>query len=191
MTSVEKGGVKTWFALESNPAVMNSYLQKLGMNVDKYSFTDVFSTEDWALEMVPRPVLAVMMLFPITKETENHAEEEYRRILASGQVVSPQVKYIQQTIGNACGTIGLLHACNNAGCSDLVKPGSYLERFAQDIQHMSPADIANKLEQDEELEETHESAATEGQTEQTSEDVDTHFICFSHVDGHLYELGKK
>ena len=26
---------------------------------------DVLSTEDWALEMVPRPVIAVLMLFPI------------------------------------------------------------------------------------------------------------------------------
>ena len=29
------------------------------------------------------------------------------------QVVSPQVYFIKQSIGNACGTIGLLHALGN------------------------------------------------------------------------------
>ena len=32
-----------------------------------------------------------------------------------GQVVSDQLVFVRQTIGNACGTIGLIHSiCNNA-----------------------------------------------------------------------------
>lgn len=30
-----------------------------------------------------------------------------------GQVVSPAVYFMKQTIGNACGTVGLLHALGN------------------------------------------------------------------------------
>ncbi len=30
-----------------------------------YRFHDVMSTEEWALEMIPQPALAVVMLFPI------------------------------------------------------------------------------------------------------------------------------
>ena len=50
---------------ESNPDVMNSYIEKLGFPTDLLRWTDVFSTEDWALEMVPQPAQAVCMLFPI------------------------------------------------------------------------------------------------------------------------------
>lgn len=41
------------------------YVDKLGFPTDQYSFVDVLSTDDWALDMVPKPVLAVLMLFPI------------------------------------------------------------------------------------------------------------------------------
>jgi hypothetical protein len=40
----------------------------------------------------------------------------------------------------------------------------------------------------------HSSAAVEGQSDAIAEDedVDTHFVCFSHIDGYLYELdGRK
>lgn len=172
---------KSWFPLESNPSVMNAYMKKLGMNTDMYSFHDVFSTEDWALEMVPRPVLAVLMLFPITESSEKYAEEEQTRIQSNGQIVSENMVYIQQTIDNACGTIGLLHAACNAQTNDLIVPDSYLSRFISQVKTKSPSEIAQYLEDDSELEATHESAAGEGQTEQTGEDVDTHFICFRYI----------
>ena len=48
---------KSWLPLESNPDVMNDYVSKMGLDVSKIQFHDVMSTEDWALEMIPRPVL--------------------------------------------------------------------------------------------------------------------------------------
>lgn len=187
---------KQWFPLESNPTVMNSYMSKLGLNVDEYSFHDVFSTEDWALEMVPRPVLGVLMLFPCNEASENHRHEENERIAASGQEVSKEVYYMKQTIGNACGTVGLLHAVGNIRNShpDAITGGSYLSQFYQTTASMSPEDIADYLEKDDEIEGTHVEAACEGQSEQVEDanEVDNHFICFSHVDGSLYELdGRK
>ncbi len=35
------------------------YLEKLGFPTSMFKFHDVMSTEEWALEMIPRPVLAV------------------------------------------------------------------------------------------------------------------------------------
>lgn len=58
-------GAKRWFPLESNPAVMNTYVQQMGFPTHDFSFCDVLSTEEWALGMVPTPVLGVLMLFPI------------------------------------------------------------------------------------------------------------------------------
>jgi ubiquitin carboxyl-terminal hydrolase L3 len=179
---------KHWFPLESNPDVMNTYASKMGLNAAAYSFTDVLSTEDWALEMVPQPVLGVVMLFPIKPASEEHARVQKEKIEAEGQVVSPGVYFMRQTIGNACGTVGILHAIGNAQSVVDLAPDSYLDRLFKRTASMSPADIAAYLEADDELEDTHSSAATAGQSEQQL-DVDTHFICFTHVDGHLYELG--
>jgi ubiquitin carboxyl-terminal hydrolase L3 len=185
---------KTWLPLESNPGVMTSYLGKLGLNTDKYAFVDVFSTEDWALDMVPRPVLAVLMLFPITAESESYSHHQQQQIKATGQVLSPNVRFIKQTIGNACGTIGLLHAATNGAVSaaDLIKTTDcFLSSFANTLQTQTIDEVAQSLESDQVLETAHETAAEDGNTAvpTINEEVDMHFVCFAHVDGHLYELG--
>jgi ubiquitin carboxyl-terminal hydrolase L3 len=169
-------------------------MKRLGMNVEEYSFHDVFSTEDWALEMVPKPVIGVLMLFPITMDEEDFSQQQQDQITANGQIVSDKVHFIKQTIGNACGTIGLLHSIVNAHdyhSDNLFAADSYLSNFIQTTKSLDPESIADYLEDDEELECTHVEAAEEGQTEAIM-DVETHFICFSKVDGHLYEFdGRK
>lgn len=186
---------KKWFPLESNPDVMNSYASKMGLDVTQYAFTDVFSTEDWALAMVPRPVVGVVMLFPIKEASEAHRDAERAAIERDGQTISEKVYYMKQTIGNACGTVGIIHSIANARCQEvsagLVTAGSYLDRLFTTTATMTPAERADYLEADDEIEVTHESAAAEGQSAQ-EEDVNTHFVCFTHVDGCLYELdGRK
>ena len=54
---------KTWLPLESNPDVMNDYVSKMGLDLSKIQFHDVMSTEEWALEMIPRPVLGSSEFF--------------------------------------------------------------------------------------------------------------------------------
>ena len=54
---------KTWLPLESNPDVMNDYVSKMGLDLSKIQFHDVMSTEEWALEMIPRPVLGASIFF--------------------------------------------------------------------------------------------------------------------------------
>jgi len=182
---------KQWFPLESNPDVINSYVEKLGLQVKDCKFYDVMSTEEWALEMIPKPVWAVIMLFPIKDASEEYARQEKEKIDSNGQIVSNNVYYMKQTVGNACGTVGLLHAIGNARGSLSIEPNSYLARFYETTKSMTPDEIATYLNEDEEIEVTHEAAAAEGQTEAVM-DVETHFICFTCVDGHLYELdGRK
>ena len=59
-----------WFPLESNPQLINKYISKLGFDTSLYEFTDVFSTEDWAMDMIPQPVAAVIMLYPLSEKQE-------------------------------------------------------------------------------------------------------------------------
>jgi len=206
-----------WFALESNPEVMNQYAEKLGLNTSKSAFFDVLSTEgtdfiyvmrssdeiltililllqilEWALDMVPKPIFAVVMLFPINNKTEEIRLEEEQRIISTGQILSPNIYFMKQTVDNACGTVGIFHALGNARNEIEIREGSYLDKFFSRTCNMNPNVIADYFAHDDELEATHESAAVAGQSAPQQDDVDTHFICFSCVDGHLYELdGRK
>lgn len=44
---------------------------------------------------------------------ETFKQEEEERLKKQPQEVSPDVYFIKQTIGNACGTIGLIHVVAN------------------------------------------------------------------------------
>lgn len=53
---------------------------------------------------------------PPVVQYESFRLEEEEKIKAQGQEVSSEVYFMKQTIGNACGTIGLIHAvANNQG----------------------------------------------------------------------------
>ena len=177
---------------------MNTYIQKMGVDTSKLQFCEVLSLDDWALDMVPRPVTAVLMVFPIKESSEAHKAAEAAKIAAEGQVVSPNLRYIKQTIGNACGTIGILHALANvAGENESLlqcASGSYIEKYLKETAEMTGPQIAEYLDNDDELEATHASAATEGTTAVPADNtsVDTHFNAFIVRDGHLYEMdGRK
>lgn len=57
--------------------------------------------------------VAECFYFIFTTQYEAFKQEEEERLKDQGQQVSPDVYFIKQTIGNACGTIGLIHAVAN------------------------------------------------------------------------------
>uniref|UniRef100_A0A8C1DY61 Ubiquitin carboxyl-terminal hydrolase n=2 Tax=Cyprinus carpio TaxID=7962 RepID=A0A8C1DY61_CYPCA len=182
-----------WLPLEANPEVMNQFLRQLGL-VPTWQFGDVYGLDAEVLSLVPRPVCAVLLLFPITEKYETFRQEEEAKIKAQGQELSSDVYFMKQTIGNACGTIGLIHAVANNQRYLEFEPNSPLKAFLLTSAKMSPEEKAAFLEKDESIRVTHESSAQEGQTEAPSldEKVDLHFIAFVNVEGHLYELdGRK
>uniref|UniRef100_A0A671KLB7 Ubiquitin carboxyl-terminal hydrolase n=1 Tax=Sinocyclocheilus anshuiensis TaxID=1608454 RepID=A0A671KLB7_9TELE len=169
------------------------FLRQLGL-VPTWQFGDVYGLEAEVLSLVPRPVCAVLLLFPITEKYETFRQEEEAKIKAQGQAVSSDVYFMKQTIGNACGTIGLIHAVANNQRHLEFEPNSPLQAFLLQSAKMSPEEKAAFLEKDESIRVTHESSAQEGQTEAPSldEKVDLHFIAFVNYEGHLYELdGRK
>ena len=80
-----------WMPLESNPEVINSYIQGLGFDVTKFALTDVLSTDDWAQEMIPKPVLAVFFLYPINAKQQEYRDQEAAKLEEEGQQVSEKV----------------------------------------------------------------------------------------------------
>ena len=184
-----------WFPLESNPQLMNDYVAKLGFDTNLYQFCDVYSTEDWALDMVPQPVAAVLLLYPLTDQQEaaSAATDKF-----ATQQEREQIWFTKQRIGNACGTIGILHALQNAPLqASYYQPGSWLAQFAADTPvTMDPVQKAQRLEDDGKIATLHDEA-TSAETNATDrgnidDEVTTHFIALVHVDGKLYELdGRK
>jgi len=181
-----------WLPLESNPEVMNRFLQTLGVDTN-WQFFDVFGVDPDLLAIVPTPCRALLLLFPITEKYEKFREEEDDIIKKNGQEVSPDVYFTKQTVGNACGTVGIIHSIANN--LDHISLGEgFLKNFLSLTKSMSPEERAKALEDDEGISSAHEESAKEGQTETPSLDtkVDLHFIAFVHKDGSLYELdGRK
>ncbi|XP_021272988.1 ubiquitin carboxyl-terminal hydrolase isozyme L3 isoform X2 [Numida meleagris] len=155
-----------WLPLEANPDVTNQFLKQLGIHPD-WQFVDVYGMEPELLSMVPRPVCAVLLLFPITEKYETFRTEEEERIKAKGQDVKSSVYFMKQTINNACGTIGLIHAIANNREKMNFETNSSLKKFLEDSLSMTPEERAKYLETYEAIRVTHESSAHEGQTEST------------------------
>ena len=93
---------------------MNSLVHGLGLS-KSLAFHDVFSIDEPSLlEFVPRPAHALLLIFPVSEVYENSrlAEDESRTVYNGSGPNEPVIWY-KQTIGNACGLIGLLHAVSN------------------------------------------------------------------------------
>jgi len=158
----------------------------------------VFGLDADLLGMVPRPVLAVVLLFPIEREER----VEQVKAAPASEASREGLFYIKQKIGNACGTIALLHAiANNTGtggadASSLqLEEDSFLAKLCEDCQAMSPDERADYLDAKAEagLESAHNAAAVDddkkGETI-TEEDMSTnlHFVCYVEKNGKLWEL---
>ncbi|XP_071639517.1 ubiquitin carboxyl-terminal hydrolase isozyme L3 [Temnothorax longispinosus] len=179
-----------WVPLESNPEVMTKFLHKLGVP-KKWSVLDVYGLESDLLAIVPRPVLAVILLYPFSKIDK--AEEAKAEVKDSKNDGPDSVYHLKQNISNACGTIALLHSvANNLDVIQLED--GFLKKFLDETKGLSYAERGERLEKSQEIIDTHMESAQEGQTEAPAEDMEVyhHFVAFVHKDGSLYELdGRK
>ncbi|DAA28723.1 ubiquitin carboxyl-terminal hydrolase isozyme L1 [Bos taurus] len=199
--------------MEINPEMLNKVLTRLGV-AGQWRFEDVLGLEEESLGSVPAPACALLLLFPLTAQRcfklgreaasrfhhpdypgrlfillvsqhENFRKKQIEEL--KGQEVSPKVYFMKQTIGNSCGTIGLIHAVANNQDKLEFEDGSVLKQFLSETEKLSPEDRAKCFEKNEAIQAAHDAVAQEGQC-RVDDKVNFHFILFNNVDGHLYEL---
>lgn len=173
--------------LQSNPEVINQFIQKMGLKTEQYAFSEMLSTEEWAIEMLPKPVLGILFLYEETPVQKQHKEQESHHL--KPEEAPPSVFFMKQYARNACGTIALFHIALNAAATfpDLIAPGSYLANFKLNSSNIDPKARGELFKESKDILQEHKQAVQEGQSSVQNE-CDSHFIAFVVVEGRLYEL---
>lgn len=114
-------GRPAFIPLEANPQLMTTLLTKLGVS-PALAVHDVYSLHDPdLLAFVPRPALALLLVFPVSQAYETHRfEEDKDREEYAGKGDEEGVVWFKQTIRNACGLMGLLHAVANGPARSFI-----------------------------------------------------------------------
>uniref|UniRef100_A0A7S2VUH0 Ubiquitin carboxyl-terminal hydrolase n=1 Tax=Norrisiella sphaerica TaxID=552664 RepID=A0A7S2VUH0_9EUKA len=184
---------KNWLPLESDPGLVNNYMAKLGVDAKEWEFHDVFELNPQGMMHIPTPVLALMLLFPISEASEKARVEE-QKTLEEAKTKAPEgVYHIKQTVGNACGTIGVMHAVLNNTNKIKLKETTFLAKFLASTKNMDASARAKALEESKDLEVEHQVVARAGKTKANAREfANLHFISFVAVNDVLYELdGRK
>jgi ubiquitin carboxyl-terminal hydrolase L3 len=188
---------KYFVPLESNPEVFNELIYSLGVS-NELGFHDVYVIDDPdMLAMIPRPVYALLMVFPVSdsyedyrKQNDKDLEDDYYNAISG----TPQedALWYKQTIGNACGTYALLHALSNGVPENTIAANSPLQRLQEATKHLNVVQRAQYFESSDELEKLHASVAERGDTEAppAEEQTELHYVCLTKAkgSGDLYEL---
>ncbi|XP_050342939.1 ubiquitin carboxyl-terminal hydrolase-like [Nymphalis io] len=176
--------------MESNPETMNRYLQKLGVPKE-WQMVDVIGLEGDALNWVPRPVLAVILLFPLSDNYERHRAQQENEILSKGQQAPKDVFHLKQVLSNICGTIALVHSVAN-NIHQINLGDGLLKSYLNDSKGLDAAAKGALLENSTNILEAYKDVIDTGVDTEDNETVNNHFITFIHKNGCLYELdGRK
>jgi ubiquitin carboxyl-terminal hydrolase L3 len=186
---------KMWTVLENNPEVMNHLAQDLGLDMKALSFYDVYSiTDPDMLDFIPRPAVALLVIIPLTptwneaRTTEDQDIPEYE-----GKGDAEPVIWFKQTIGNACGSIGLVHCLLNSEAAEHIQTSSTLDKIRHDALPKPIWERAKVLEDSDAFEKAHADAVKLGDTAPPAtigeDHSGQHFVAFVKAkDGHLWEL---
>ena len=189
---------------------MSSLVRNLGVSPN-LAFHDVFSIDDPdLLAFVPRPAYAMLLVFPVSASYERfRREEDADKPEYQGHGPGEPVTWFKQTIRNACGLIGLLHAVSNgeaknfiggqstrrfhSGLADSLSPdpSSPLSNLLVSATSLPPAERAELLYGSSALETAHQAAAVKGDSMAPSAEasIDLHYVCFvKTLDNQLWEL---
>eukprot|EP00026_Physarum_polycephalum_P017833 Phypoly_transcript_19188.p1 GENE.Phypoly_transcript_19188~~Phypoly_transcript_19188.p1 ORF type:complete len:237 (+),score=49.25 Phypoly_transcript_19188:36-713(+) len=169
--------------LESDPEVFTNFIRKGG--IKNYSFHELFSLEE--LSFIPQPALAVILLYPDESEGGNLIFDT-----SSTSVAQQEDIYFmkQHNVGNACGTIAVIHSIANNINSLEFDSTSFLKDFVNSTKQNSPLEKCHLMATNEQILKASDSCAREGQTAvaEADDELDYHYICFINKNNSIYQL---
>jgi len=181
---------KHFIPLESDPGVFNELINLLGVPPSLH-FQDVLSLD--GPHLFPRPVLALILVFPTTDgyERQKAVEDATYEEISRGK--DEDILWYKQTINNACGLYAILHALSNGIARQLLGANSLIANIIKTCSSLPPDTRFSVLENSTELEDAYAKVARQGSSrvpDHAEDEVDFHYICFvkSQNDGRLYEL---
>lgn len=176
---------------ENNPDVMNQLATKLGLSSELHSY-DVYSLNDSEqLAHIPRPALALLVIIPLTPAWDRSRKaEDADKAPYTGSGPDEPVIWFKQTIGHACGSIGLLHSVINGPAVDFIKRDSDLAAIRNLAIPLDMTKRAEMLYNSEPFELAHKSVEQAGDSyaDPTDERDGGHFVSFVKSGGKLWEL---
>ncbi|RYC55204.1 hypothetical protein CHU98_g11003 [Xylaria longipes] len=137
--------------------------------------------------------LEQMRIYQPSDYEERLAKENDQTASDTPHSENNDVLWFKQTINNACGLYGILHAVANGRARDFIEPDSHLFSLLRKCASLDPTECATVLENDAELESKYTSVAVLGDTEapeNAEDEVDFHYVCFvkSHHSSNLFIL---
>ena len=177
-----------WIPLESNPEIFTRYAQALGTN-ESVSFCDIYGLDEDLLAVVPRPVFAISLLIPSTAAKTMKSKFSEKTILDTSKYPN-NLWYTFQKVGNACGTVAMMHILANTQ-PNFLKEDSNFGTFVAQTKENSPAERAELMEKSDELAAVHDTFAGQGSTaplQNADDKVDEHFVALVPLNGQLIEL---
>lgn len=177
----EQPSIDAVIPLESNPEIFTEFASKLGLS-PLLNFTDIYSLDDPDLiSFIPRPIHAIILLFPITEKYEQFKDSEPVENIDNSQIV-----WLKQVVKNACGLHALLHSLLNIP-RGLIVQSSPVDKFRSEIlqNNSDPVKLVQNIAKD-----MYTSFGEQGQTEAPAaeDNIDLHFVCFVKKGDTIYEL---
>ncbi|CAR23142.1 ubiquitin-specific protease YUH1 [Lachancea thermotolerans CBS 6340] len=171
--------------LESNPEVFTRFAHELGLSPE-YAVHDIYSlTEPDLMAFLPRPMKAIVLLFPINDVYESSKDTSTRNEGASQ--ASPI--WFKQTVKNACGLYALLHSLANN--PDTLQENSKISHFLSS--NPRPDNRFADEKTDEfivSISELYNKNSSYGQTAvpQAEDEVNLHFITYVKSGDYIFEM---
>ena len=176
---------------ENNPDVMTRLAIQLGLSPE-LQFYDVYSLDEPELLVhIPRPVFALLVTIPLTPawDRDRYAEDAEKSDYAGFGPEEPVI-WFKQTIGHACGSIGLLHSTINGPAADFIETDSDLAAIRRRAMPLQMTERADMLYNSKPFELAHKSVEEAGDTLAipVAENTGQHFVAFVKGEARLWEL---
>lgn len=175
----------SWNTLESDPAVFLALLRAFAPLAE----LDIVELWDLDISSLPPEVHSFLFLFKWRKEQT--APQQTTTTVGSTDPCTVEPVFFRQTIGNACGTIALMHILANVPSIQLDPSVAALIDFVRPLDAQSRGDL---LESSDLIRSTHNSFArpepfAHEEDDEREEDPDVyHFVAYLPHMGKLYML---